>query len=141
MLCHWLLALLFSSLLSFTSADPIQKINQRYISYGKVDRTEIAAVLTEISTIHAANSLLIVVNEYEGTKVLRQSICHLLEEVNPRSYDMRKVETDPPSSSSSFSSLLFLYCFSSYRCCWKLLSHDYSCTASTCPPLQSSKVT
>ena len=91
MLCHWLLALFLSSLLSLSSADPIRKVNQNWISYGRVDRTEVAAVLSEISTIHASNSLLVVVNEYQGTELLRQSICYVIEEFFPRSYDMRAV--------------------------------------------------
>ena len=77
-------------MLSMCAADP--GVNLRGpVSYDRVERTEIAAVLSDISAGHGHNSLLVVVNEYGGSQLMRQSVCHVIEESDPQSYDSQDV--------------------------------------------------
>ena len=86
MLFPWSLALFFSGILVIYAAEPVEEVGPPFVSYDGVDRTEIAAIVTRISTKHGSNSLLLVLNEYGGSQLMRQSVCRVVEESRRSSY-------------------------------------------------------
>ena len=105
---RWLLALFCIGLLSLSGANPTEASNRDAISYANIDRTEIAAVLSEIRTFNAIGYLLIVINEYGGTELLRQSVCSIINHEKRNRPDMAEETVGKPFTCSAVSPVLLL---------------------------------